>query len=264
MDPFSHVDYREYLRDLYEDQKSQNPSFSLQSMGDQLDIDASHLSMTLAGERHLPAETIPALIKLCGLEDHEAEYLENLIHFEQAKTEKETQAYFDKLIRLRSKRGHIASNAQLALPSKWHFTAIRAMLGLCDWTYEYAEIAQLLDPPLDSNQVEQAIEYMLENGLATRGDSGVLQPADQRIDSDPVPLATQQEARNSARQSMETRVPQVSDISTLPDTISSEGMNHIREIFTNFRESIRLQMAHNTNPDDIYQIDGSQLKAAQT
>ena len=259
-DLFTYLDYREYLKDFHEERKSENYFYSFQLIGRRVGMDASYVAKVLSGQRHLPADKVHAFVELCSLTGRKAEYFENLVFFCRAKSEKETKTYFDRLIRLRAVKGYTLSAAQCKFYSKWHYTAIRAVLGLGEWTDQYDQIAQRLEPTLRPHQVEQAITFMLRIGLVERDAQGVLRPTERHIRSgqaiEKQAIRTfQHEMISMADRSLSQHAPKDRDISTLTVAIKKDTIEDIRKLIGDCREAIRQRIDLDKDPDCIYQLN---------
>jgi uncharacterized protein (TIGR02147 family) len=99
---FEYLDYRQFLRDFYQNKKEENAFFSYRYMANRVDIDPGYLVKLLQGKYHLAVQKTQSMIDFCGFDAVEAEYFENLILFCRAKSESQTKLYFEKLLSLRS------------------------------------------------------------------------------------------------------------------------------------------------------------------
>ncbi|MGL1934631.1 MAG: TIGR02147 family protein [Fibrobacterales bacterium] len=257
---YEFLDYREFLKEFYEEKKAENFFFSFQHMGQRVDMDASYLAKIVSAQRHIPVKKIPAFLKLCELTGSKADYFETLVFFCRAKSDKETKLHYENLIKLRAVKGFTLTSIQYKFYSKWYYTAIRAMLGLNDFSDEYEEIARKLDPPLRPLQVKQAITFMLRSKIIENTDAGVLKPTYRHISSgkasDRQAIRTfQKEMLTMASRSLEAHPPEERDISTITVAINKNTMESVKKIIEDCREAIRQCVDMDKNPDTIYQVN---------
>jgi uncharacterized protein (TIGR02147 family) len=257
---YAKLEYREFLKDFYEKKKVNNSHYSYRLMAQKVDMDVSYLVKVISGKRHIPVDKIEAFVHLCSLKGAAVEYFENLVYFNRAKTQKEQKPFLENLIRLRSVKGYALSAAQYKYYSKWHYTAIRGILGLHNWCNEYEEIAKKLDPPLRAHQVEQAITFMLKLGLVVRDKNGFLKPADRHISSgqavDKQAVRNYQEAMmDMAKRSLWEHSPAIRDISTITIAVNESSIADIKAIITKCREEIRKRIDLDDTVDSVYQIN---------
>lgn len=258
---YEYLDYREYLRDFYAEKKSEWTSFSFQYLGRKLEMDASYVAKIFNNQRHLPVEKIQDLLGLLELKGKKADYFETLIHFGRAKSDQDSKVYFEKLVRLRSVQGYKLTAQQFKFYSKWYFTAIRAILGISQWTEEDApEIARRLDPPLRPDQTRQALSFMLRTQLIEKDSNGYLRPTERHIRSGSRADAQlirqfQMEMLDLAKRSLESHEPTVRDVTTLTIAIRSEALPDIRAILAEARQAIRQRIDLDSDPNQIYQLN---------
>ena len=59
---YEYSDYRKFLQDFYELEKSLDPTFSYRAFAAAVDIDASLLVKILQGKRHISSKSIEAFV----------------------------------------------------------------------------------------------------------------------------------------------------------------------------------------------------------
>lgn len=101
MNIYSYDDPIEFLKQYFELKKEKNSSFSLRAWAMQLGLKShSSLHAVLRGQRKIPKELIPSLLKSLKLEKKEQRYFETLIELHRAKTVETKRLYREKLIEL--------------------------------------------------------------------------------------------------------------------------------------------------------------------
>ena len=130
----------------------------------------------IEGKRNLSKGT---LLKTClafGLKDKEAEYFENLVFFNQAKTVKEKNLYFDRLTRLRGdydvKR---VEERQYAYYSQWYHSAVRELLAMAKPGGDAKAIAQALLPAISPKQAQDSVDLAPPPGAGPQGRPGEME-----------------------------------------------------------------------------------------
>jgi uncharacterized protein (TIGR02147 family) len=82
---FAYNDYRQYLKDYFEEQKARRPAFSHRFLLRKMGVTSSgFLSNILSGRRHLPASHVNRLSTALGLGKKGGRYFETLVAFNQA------------------------------------------------------------------------------------------------------------------------------------------------------------------------------------
>jgi uncharacterized protein (TIGR02147 family) len=102
-----YMEYRNFLRDYYEENKNLKPYFSFRYMENKVSINASHLAKVFQKQRHISESQIEIFIKFCNLQGSDAEYFAALVQFNRAKSDRDCKLYFDKLIALKGVEAHV-------------------------------------------------------------------------------------------------------------------------------------------------------------
>lgn len=95
---FDYLDYREFLRDYYEEKKSEN-SYLLWYLGYHLHLDPEFLRKVIEGRSHLPEKTLPLIKSFFKLTKQESRYLRVLFWYSNAETFDEVTRLYKKLKR---------------------------------------------------------------------------------------------------------------------------------------------------------------------
>src|SRR4051812_25826266 len=106
MQPLStYLDYRQYLRDQYAEQKARNPRYSQRVFARKAGLSSSGFySEVLNGKRQLAPAAVLRFAKALKLSAPEQAYFEALVAFNQAKTVEERNHHFAKLAGQRGAR----------------------------------------------------------------------------------------------------------------------------------------------------------------
>jgi uncharacterized protein (TIGR02147 family) len=177
---FKYSDYRQFLRDVYETNKARHSAFSYRYLALKGGVNSSaFFKYVIEGKRNLSKGT---LLKTClafGLKDKEAEYFENLVFFNQAKTVKEKNLYFDRLTRLRGdydvKR---VEESQYAYYSQWYHSAVRELLAMARPGGDPKAIAQALMPSITPKQAQDSVDLLRRLGMVRKDAQGKWRQAD--------------------------------------------------------------------------------------
>jgi uncharacterized protein (TIGR02147 family) len=124
-DIYRYYDYHAFLRDHYEWRKTVNAYFSLRFIGGKVGLDAGLVVRILQGKRPLSLKKIPAFSAVMGLSKRRAEYFELLVLYGRAKSDREAQQYFEKLIGFTGLGGKQVDRSQYEFYQEWYYTAVR-------------------------------------------------------------------------------------------------------------------------------------------
>jgi uncharacterized protein (TIGR02147 family) len=167
-------DYRLFLKEYYETHKAANANFSFRFLSQKAGINSSAFyKYIMDGKRNLTKTTILKTCAALKLKDKDAEYFENLVFFNQARTIKEKNAYFDKLTRLRGNYDkRKVQEGQFAFYSEWHHSAVRELLECQRFTGDYQALAKRLSPPITAKQAEESLALLARLGMAKKDAQG--------------------------------------------------------------------------------------------
>lgn len=175
---YAFTDYREYLRKMMDQLKTENPHFSFRYFNRLAGISSSgFLQNVLEGRRNLAGEGIRKIIRGLKLEFDEGHYFETLVNFNQAETHEERDQFFQELMRYRGARhAQPLTEAQYNLFSRWYYVAILEAVRIRSRSPKNAEwLALRLRPVVKKSQVEQAVKDLSALGLLTVDESGVIE-----------------------------------------------------------------------------------------
>lgn len=254
------LDYRDYLREYYEESKKKWPYFSYRYMAQKVGVDASHLVKIFQKQRHVGKKSIESFIRLCGLSGGDAEYFVALVHFNKAKTARDSKLFFEKLMALRGVQTRKLSRDQFEFYTKWYYSAILTLLDFYTFSDDYEALAAKMSPPISVEQAKEAVSLLERLALIRRERGGNYYLTDKLIttgDHDRSAAVTtfQQETIRLAGESLERHPREKRDISTVTITISESNLDKIHEIIKNFRETMLKFAKHEQTPDKVYQLN---------
>jgi uncharacterized protein (TIGR02147 family) len=116
----------------------------------------------------------------------ESEYFENLVFFNQARTIKEKNHFFDKLVALRNS-GDVprVTEEQYDFYGEWYHPIIRELVGIVDFQDDFARLAACLSPAISATQARASVGLLLRLGLIRKEESGRYSATDAVITTGP-------------------------------------------------------------------------------
>lgn len=254
-----YLDYRVFLRDYYESGKDRSSAMSYRNMAAKVGMDVSYLAKVLAGQRHIPVAKADAFIQLCKLNERDAEIFKVLVEFSRAKRESEARVHFERLLKLQGLDSKCLDPMQYTFYSRWHFTAIRALLGIKDWGNQLEEMGKTLDPEITISQVQTALDTLLRLGLIKNQNLGYA-PTDQHITTGSQVTSVairdfQKEMISLAIRSIDKHDKELRDISTITLAMNRNALEDIRNLVAECRQSICRRVAEDQDADCIYQFN---------
>ncbi len=90
---FEYLNYREFLKDAYEERHASDWRFSHRYIADKAGFDSSMFNKILQGKRNLTERMVEIFASIfCG-DDREKSYFANMVSFNQAKTQTESRQF---------------------------------------------------------------------------------------------------------------------------------------------------------------------------
>ncbi len=256
---FDYTDYRDLLKEAYEDRKAANAQFSYKSLAELLGLDGGGTFRILNKERHLPARCVSRALDFLGLSGRSAEYFVLMTSYARERRKAARQELYDRALALRDVPRRRLEGAELAFVRDWWVVATRFAVEVLEGRAIPEEIARRLVPSLDPTQVRSALQLLLELGIARKTQGGRLKMVDQHLTADGAEgrLAVaefQQAILGLARESLERFPREVRDISTLTVTVDKDAFADIREILRDCRRRIQKRVGESEHPDRVLQV----------
>jgi uncharacterized protein (TIGR02147 family) len=256
---FDYLDYRDLLKDAYEERKANSPLFSYRIMAEYFGLDSSNIFRMLQKDLHLPARCHPRAIEFLGLSGRAADYFLLLTSYARERSSNARQEILEKALALRDvARRHLADQ-ELAIFRDWWVVAIRCFLEVVDGRVRAEEIASRLSPSIPAADVAKALDTLQELGLVKKVSSGRLVQTEAHLTAggDEKTEAIRQFQRqilSLAAESLERFPRDHRDVSTLTLTVDRDAFMEIREMLRECRRQIQKRVEDSKNPDRVMQL----------
>jgi len=259
---FSYTDYRRYLRDYFNEKKLHNKAFSLKILADRAGFKArDYLLRVMNGSRNLSQSGVCMLSQALGLSEKEADYFANLVGFNQAKTPKEKEFFYDKMSTTR-KYGHHQKlrGDQFECLSEWYCCAIRSLLPIIDFKDDFAALARFLDPPISAAQAKKAVVLLDRLGLIQCKAPGKYESAVPAMTtgdevSSVALLRFHRQSLDLARRALELYPSSMRDVSGVTMSLSAAGYGKVRDEIRRFRKRVMDVASADCAEDAVFQLN---------
>ncbi len=254
-------DYREYLKDYYEERKSSDAFFSYRFIGTKTDLDAGFLVRIFQGQGHLSGKSVDTFVAFLHLSGREEEYFRCLVDFCKARTDKSRARHYSKLLEIQGFQTTKLAKDQLALFQQWQHIPIRSLIALKDSDTSAASLGNRLSPSLPPSEAEASIALLLRLGLLRTNNRNALELTDTYISAGPEqirPVAIrefQRETMKLAMESLERHPPELRDISSVSVTLNPKDLPIIRDRIKTLRESILKFSSESTGEREVFQLN---------
>ncbi len=262
MNVFDYMDYREFLRDVYQTNKAKNKHYSCRYIAQKVGFkSASFFSQILKGRSNISLQMASRFAAFLQLKRKEVEFFEALVLFNQAKSHQEKKQGFERLMTFRTSRVKIVGAEQYEFYEKWYYTVIRELLHFHPFNGNYDALAKVLTPPIKPSEAKEAIALLLKLGMIRKNAQG------KWIRSDTVSSSTGYTENTTAIHNFQLqtlalageaidRFPRDSrSISTLTLSLSHRGFQAFEDELNGFRRKLLKIAEGDDHEDSIYQLN---------
>lgn len=168
-------DYRDFLKHFFEFVKSER-RLSLRALAKQLNVSVSGLSMILSRKRNLQEDLATQILEVLKLSDSEKTYFFELMKISDSDSFEERSKALQKIQSFKSYRQSNSKELEVfTYLSKWYYVAIREMTALPDFQLDVAWIQQRLQVKVAAHEIQEAIEFLLNNQYIAVDEQGRVQ-----------------------------------------------------------------------------------------
>jgi uncharacterized protein (TIGR02147 family) len=257
---YAFKDYREYLRNYYDECAAGNPKFSLRSFALKVGLNVSNLTRILKGARNISDETAERFVACLRLRDREADYFRLLVRYNQAPAQADKQAFYERLRQFRKTRLRNLGPEYDEYFTKWYNVALRELINMVPEKRSSAEMAGLLMPSPKPNEVRKSLNLLLRLGLVGRKADGTLGLADKIVRTSDEWTGTTIHAFQVAmaelgKQALDRFPKNERNISTFTLSLSPEGLRKAVGAIERAQQEIAEIAAADSTPDRLYELN---------
>lgn len=257
----NYYDYREYLSDLFNWFKNNNPAFSHRYIVQKAGYKSPNtLKDVIDKKKNLTVKSIENFGRAFKLDEYEIEYLKILLHFNTAETLSEKDKYFNELTILRKTNpGKQLKEEHFEVLEKWWIPAVRELLSLPDYKHSKKWMARVLEPEIKEEEVSKALNVLNRAGLIKK-EQGQWKAVDKIVKTDrevgSLKVAKYHEQMiDLSKKAMYEIVSEKREISGTTIRIPTDILPQIKDILYNVRQNILSLAESSKKPDQIYQLN---------
>jgi uncharacterized protein (TIGR02147 family) len=254
-----YIDYRAYLSDFYKEKKVASPFFSYRSFCRKAGLKSpSIFKEVVSGKRGLTAETILAFSKGLGLSARDARFFENLVLFNQAKSEESKKKYLAVLRGLRYRKPQKQIPVHLYdYYEHWYNPIIRELAVAMRWGEDYSVLAKAVVPPVKTSEARESVTLLLRLGFLRRASDGTYVQTDPDITTGPEvsSLLVRDMNRRYAQlgvESVDRFPPSERDVSSIIMGIARDRLPLLKQEIAEFRKRLIGLAGDGKGIDDYY------------
>jgi len=261
-DIFEYLDYRAWLRDIYETGKASEGGFSYRAFCQLVGFSSpNHIKLVIEGERNLGRSSVDRVGRALGLDREERRFFKALVKFDHATLPSEKNEAYKAIASSQYFRDarHI-NHGMFVYLSHWYYPAIREMAARPDFREDPDWIAQQTVPRIEPEQAREALELLIDLGLLTRNDDGELERGDPNLTTghEVFSLAVGNYHRQMTGLAMDSIVTvprEQRDISAITICVEAATIDELKQRVHQFREQIAERSDADEAPDVVYQLN---------
>jgi len=245
IDVFNYFDYREYLRDLFDEYKKAETGFTYRSFARQAGImSQTYMLRVINGTRSLSPDYLPNICAFFRLNQSQARYFEALTAFNNEKHPERKEELLKKIISLRySKDVHRIADKKLRFYERWYYPVVRELVTIIDFKNDYNLLARLCRPRITAVQARGAVRYLLANDFIRKNPDGTFRQTHQVISTGPEVDSTilrkyYRQIMHQCMDAIDNEKREERDISSLTLSVSENKFRAIKTEIQEFRKRL--------------------------
>jgi uncharacterized protein (TIGR02147 family) len=187
MEVYHYEDYREFLKDCFEERKGREPGFTHRKLAAAGGIaNPGFFNEVVKGRRNLTEAAADKLCEAFALKDNETEFFKLLVAHNQSGDPEEKEDLFRRMQFRRSRSAFARTNpASIRYYSDGSYALVRAAIGVLEFRGEWERLARFLRPPLPVPLVKKCVRELCEWGLVKQGRDGRYLPTNAYLEPGP-------------------------------------------------------------------------------
>jgi uncharacterized protein (TIGR02147 family) len=259
---FAYREYREFLRDSFDELKRERRGFSHRAFARMAGFASSNfVHLVMQGKRNLSVSGIQKVARALKLKKSEAIFFENLVLFDQARTDAERNIYYERIAAdHRYAKVHHLEKSQFEYYSRWYVPVIREMVLLNNFSEDPEWIARNIVPNITSREAGEAISLLLDLGLIERDGAGRLVQRTRHISSGDAVASLalsnyQCEMIERAAKSIDSSPADVREVGSVTFAVSKKRLVEAKRMIREFRSRLSSFLSEEEAAEAVYQFN---------
>jgi uncharacterized protein (TIGR02147 family) len=263
---FDYTDHRKYLLDYYKDQKAEKRTFSYRFFSNKAGINSVGLYKDVVeGRQSLGRALVVKFSKALGHAKREAEYFENMVFFNEAKSIDDRKLYFERMLACCDINAKTIDASRCEYYSHWYYSALRAVLSYTRFKDDYAMLANSVNPPIKPEEARKAVEVLERLSFIKKDENGYYCLSDALITTgrltDHLSVQTmnvmgfQRVMVDMGKEAYDRFPTDRLDMSSLTLSLSETTLKEMKEEIAAFRRALLRKAENDKAPDRVYQLN---------
>ena len=257
---FEYTDYREWIRDAFDDFKQRKTVISWRYMAMKLGADPGNLLRVSQGKIHLTLSLVKPMAEFFELDEKETAYWTELVCFGRAKTDAEALNHYEKMQILKGIPLKLLAKKELEFYRHWYYNAIRSIIGICKFKDDFEGLAESCTPAITVDEAKSAVKLLYDLNMISKDRDGFWKVNDTFVSTggnwrSEAVRTFQKETIRLGGESLERHAPPLRDISTVTMTFNMDDIALIREKIKEFRSELLRMSQEGEGDDTVFQLN---------
>lgn len=261
---FEYLNYREFLRDAYEERHASDWRFSHRYIAEQAGFDSSMFNKILQGKRNLTEKMVGVFADIFCKDEREKTYFANMVAFNQAKSHSESRQFLEKLVATKECKVENLAKDQFEYFDHWYHAVIRELVTFYPYVGDDAALGLMVRPPITAAQVKSSIALLERLSMIKKNEAtGFYEQTQGLISSGSESYSTAvnsyiQQNIEVASSAMDRFGRNERSLSTLAFACDEDTYKELVEMTRRFRREILAKVGTCIKPNRVFQL-GMQL-----
>lgn len=258
---FEYLDYRAYLKDIYQTAKKSRGSFSFRRFSQMAGFASPNfLKLVMDGKRNLTEDSLPKFMTGLKLNKQEQEFFRNLVYYNQAKTHEKKDYYYQRLIQSKkfSQLKPIEKN-QYEYCSEWYHSVVRELAVSKDFDGTPEWLSRRIFPSITPAQARKSLETLETLGFISKDEEGKYRQSSPLVSTgnEVTSLALYNYHMNLldvAKTALEGVPAEQRDMSSMTLGVAQSRVPDLKKMIQEFRQQVMKTVSTDREPEEVVQL----------
>lgn len=241
-DLYRYLEYREFLRDDYEEKHANVPGYSYRYLASKLGVDSSYLIRLQQCKKHISEDLIGPLCEILNLDARQSVYFGHLVAFNKARTDAQARTFYEQLLKCRQVNYQVVEAERAEYFNRWYVVAMRSLLDHHPFQGDFTLLARQFSPQITLRQAKEAFYLLKTLGMVEETENGWI-PKEGHYHSGThwsgdLVRKFQSECIHLAARSLRQDPPHCRDISTMTMNVNGDHIERLRILIQEFQDAV--------------------------
>ncbi len=181
-DIYEYIDFREFLKDLFEYNKSKDSSFTKSYICKMVGLPNTRSFFNdILGGKPLSQDKTTSICNVFFLKKAESSYFRLLVNYNQSSDAQEKEFYFSQLLSYKKIHQDTIHEGMYEYYKEWYYSIVRALFNVIDFNGNYKKLAEKIHIPLSIRQLKDAVQVLNGLNLIKKDPKGHYRPSSRFI-----------------------------------------------------------------------------------